>query len=138
MARILKCQSKSGRALGGKGPSKKDPDQDDDECQVGKEKRPPLDEGENRKKVRPVAAIHYRNHSSLDIKLGELTGGRQWRAADQSCASRCGHLSRRASGLGVAFVGVLCRRNDSQGVGRRSLKPSANIFRCGAWYDIKT
>ena len=31
------------------------------------------------------------------------------------------HSSRRASGLGVAFVGALCRRIDSQGVDPRSL-----------------
>ena len=55
-------------------------------------------------------------------KAGALIGGRQWRAADRKCASRCGHSSRRASGLGVAFVGALCRRIDSQGVDPRSPK----------------
>ena len=76
------------------------------------------------KRTRPVAAIHYRNRSdssNLDIKLGRVIGGWQWRAADRRCASRCGHSSRRASGLGVAFVGALCRRIDSQGVDPRSL-----------------
>jgi hypothetical protein len=76
------------------------------------------------KKARPVAAIHYRSvriRSNLDIKLGRVIGGWQWRAADRRCASRYGHSSRGASGLGVAFVGALCRRFDSQGVGPRSL-----------------
>jgi hypothetical protein len=53
-------------------------------------------------------------------KAGRI-GGWQWRAADRKCASRCGHSSRRVSGLGVAFVGALCRRIDSQGVDPRSL-----------------
>jgi hypothetical protein len=48
--------------------------------------------------------------SSLDINWE----GGKWRAADRSCASRCGHSSRRARGLGVAFVGALCRRIDDQ------------------------
>ena len=39
--------------------------------------------------------------------------GWQWRAADRSCVPRCGHSSRRASGLGVVFVGAFCRRIDS-------------------------
>ena len=62
-----------------------------------------------------------RIRSNLDIKLGRVIGGWQWRAADRRCASRCGHSSKRASGLGVAFVGALCRRIDSQGVDPRSL-----------------
>ena len=62
-----------------------------------------------------------RIRSNLDIKLGRVIGGWQWRAADRRCASRCGHSSRGASGLGVAFVGALCRRIDSRGVDPRSL-----------------
>jgi hypothetical protein len=76
------------------------------------------------KKARPVAAIHYRSvriRSNLDIKLGRVIGGWQWRAADRRCASRYGHSSRGASGLGVAFVGALRRRFDSQGVDPQSL-----------------
>src|SRR6476659_11051218 len=87
-----------------------------------------------------------RIRSNLDMKLGRVIGGWQWRAADRSCASRCGHSSRRASGLGVAFVGALCRRIDSQGVDPRSLnwkisspgksagpKPGAWVARSRAW-----
>jgi hypothetical protein len=76
------------------------------------------------KKVHPVAAMHYRYRSEsfqLDIELGRVIGGWQWRAADRRCASRCGHSSRHARGLGVAFVGALCRRINSQGVDPRSL-----------------
>src|SRR6266478_5337665 len=62
------------------------------------------------KRTRPVAAIHYRNRSDSfqsRHKAGRVIGGWQWRAADRRCASRCGHSSRGASGLGVAFVGAL-------------------------------
>jgi hypothetical protein len=38
-------------------------------------------------KVRPVAAIHYRNRSDPDIRLGSLWEGWQWRAADRDCES---------------------------------------------------
>ncbi len=69
----------------------------------------------------PYTTGSVRIRSNLDMKLGRVIGGWQWRAADRSCASRCGHLSRRARGLGVAFVGALCRRIDSQGVDLRSL-----------------
>jgi hypothetical protein len=69
----------------------------------------------------PYTIGSVRIRSNLDIKLGRVIGGWQWRAADRGCASRCGHSSRRASGLGVAFVGALCRRVDSQGVDPRSL-----------------
>ena len=69
----------------------------------------------------PYTTGIVRIRSNLDIKLGRVIGGWQWRAADRRCASRCGHSSRGASGLGVAFVGVLCRRIDSQGVDPRSL-----------------
>jgi hypothetical protein len=69
----------------------------------------------------PYTTGSVRIRSNLDIKLGRVIGGWQWRAADRRCASRCGHSSRRASGLGVAFVGALCRRIDSQGVDPRSL-----------------
>jgi hypothetical protein len=69
----------------------------------------------------PYTTGSVRIRSNLDMKLGRVIGGWQWRAADRSCASRCGHSSRRASGLGVAFVGALCRRIDSQGVDPRSL-----------------
>jgi hypothetical protein len=61
----------------------------------------------------PYTTGSVRIRSNLDIKLGRVIGGWQWRAADRRCASRCGHSSRRASGLGVAFVGALCRRIDS-------------------------
>jgi len=82
------------------------------------------DEGESHKKpslLPPCTTGSVRIRSNLDIKLGRVIGGWQWRAADRRCASRCGHSSRRASGLGVAFVGALCRRIDSQGVDPRSL-----------------
>ena len=69
----------------------------------------------------PYTTGSVRIPSNLDIKLGRVIGGWQWRAADRRCASRCGHSLRRASGLGVAFVGALCRRIDSQGVDPRSL-----------------
>jgi hypothetical protein len=69
----------------------------------------------------PYTTGSVRIRSNLDIKLGRVIGGWQWRAADRSCASRCGHSSRRASGLGVAFVGALCWRIDSQGIDPRSL-----------------
>src|SRR5260370_3102607 len=69
----------------------------------------------------PYTTGSVRIRSNLDIKLGRVIGGWQWRAADRRCASRCGHSSKRASGLGVAFVGALCRRIDSQGVDPRSL-----------------
>ena len=69
----------------------------------------------------PYTTASVRIRSNLDIKLGRVIGGWQWRAADRRCASRCGHSSKRASGLGVAFVGALCRRIDSQGVDPRSL-----------------
>src|ERR1700676_1189980 len=69
----------------------------------------------------PYTTGSVRFRSNLDMKLGRVIGGWQWRAADRSCASRCGHLSRRARGRGVAFVGALCRRIDSQGVDPRSL-----------------
>jgi hypothetical protein len=53
-------------------------------------------------------------------RLGQLLGGWQWRA-DRSCASRCGHSLRRASGLtGDAFVGATSRRIDNQSGGLRS------------------
>jgi hypothetical protein len=80
--------------------------------------------GENHKKARLVAVVHYRKRSDSfqsRHKAGRVIGGWQWRAADRRCASRCGHSSRRASGLGVAFVGALCRRIDSKGVDPRSL-----------------
>ena len=69
----------------------------------------------------PYTTGIVRIRSNLDIKLERVIGGWQWRAADRRCASRCGHSSRRASGLGVAFVGAFCRRIDSQGVDPRSL-----------------
>src|SRR5258707_4338387 len=69
----------------------------------------------------PYTTGIIRIRSNLDIKLGRVIGGWQWRAADRRCASRCGHSSRGASGFGVAFVGVLCRRIDSLGVEPRSL-----------------
>ncbi len=69
----------------------------------------------------PYTTGIVRIRSNLDIKLGRVIGGWQWRAADRSCAARCGHSSRGASGLGVAFVGALCRRIDSQGIAPRSL-----------------
>jgi hypothetical protein len=69
----------------------------------------------------PCTTGSVRIRSNLDIKLGRVIGGWQWRAADRRCASRCGHSSKRASGVGVAFVGALCRRIDSQGVDPRSL-----------------
>ena len=69
----------------------------------------------------PYTTGSVRIRSNLDIKLGRVIGGWQWRAADRRCASRCGHSSKRARGLGVAFVGALCRRIDSQGVDPRSL-----------------
>jgi hypothetical protein len=95
-------------------------------CTIESHLNGPLpDEGQSHKKARPVAAIHYRKsvriRSNLDIKLGRVIGGWQWQAADRRCTSRCGHSSRRAGGLGVAFVGALCRRIDSQGVDPRSL-----------------
>jgi hypothetical protein len=52
-------------------------------------------------------------------RLGRVIGEWQWRAADRRCASRCGHSSRRACGLGVAFVGALCQRINSQDVDPR-------------------
>jgi hypothetical protein len=69
----------------------------------------------------PYTTGNVRFRSNLDIKLGRVIGGWQWRAADRRYASRCGHSSRGASGLGVAFVGALCRRIDSRGVDPRSL-----------------
>src|SRR5260221_12898170 len=69
----------------------------------------------------PYTTGSVRIRSNLDIKLGRVIGGGQWRAADRRCASRWGHSSKRASGLGAAFVGALCRRIDSQGVDPRSL-----------------
>jgi hypothetical protein len=69
----------------------------------------------------PCTTGSVRIRSNLDVKLGRAIGGLQWRAADRRCASRYGHSSRGASGLGVAFVGALCRRIDSQGVDPRSL-----------------
>jgi hypothetical protein len=72
------------------------------------------DGGSLLKKDRAVAAIHCRNGSdSSESRLGRVIGGWQWRAADRRCALRCGHSSRGASGLGVAFVGALFRRIDS-------------------------
>jgi hypothetical protein len=62
----------------------------------------------------PYTTGSVRIRSNLDIKLGRVIGGWQCRAADRRCASRCGHSLRGASGLGVAFVGALCRRIDSQ------------------------
>jgi hypothetical protein len=62
----------------------------------------------------PYTTGIVRIRSNLDMKLGRVIGGWQWRAADRSCASRCGHSSRSASGLRVAFVGALCRRIDSK------------------------
>src|SRR5579863_4882499 len=70
-----------------------------------------IDDGARTTKARTVAAIHYRKLSDSfqsRHEAGAVIGGWQWRAADRSCASRCGHSSRR--GLGVAFVGALCRR----------------------------
>jgi hypothetical protein len=69
----------------------------------------------------PYTTGIVRIRSNLDIKLGRAIGGWQWRAADRRCASRCGHSSRGANGLGVAFVGSLYRRIDSRGVDPRSL-----------------
>jgi hypothetical protein len=54
----------------------------------------------------PYTTGSVRIRSNLDIKLGPVIGGWQWRAVDRRCASRCGHSSRSASGLGVAFVGA--------------------------------
>jgi hypothetical protein len=51
---------------------------------------------------------------SFQSRLGRVIGGWQWRVADRRCALRCGHSSRGASGLGVAFAGVLFRRVDSR------------------------
>src|SRR5882757_5437748 len=73
----------------------------------------------------PYTTGSVRIRSNLDIKLGRVIGGWQWRAADRRCASRCGHSSRGASGLGVAFVGVLCWRIDSRGVESPYSKPGA-------------
>ena len=70
----------------------------------------------------PYTTGSVRIRSNLDMKLGRVIGGWQWQAADRRCASRCGHSSRGASGLGVAFVGALCRRIDSQGVRPRSFE----------------
>src|SRR5258705_9662424 len=52
----------------------------------------------------PYTTGIVRIRSNLDIKLGRVIGGWQWRAADRRCASRCGRSSRGASGFGVAFV----------------------------------
>ena len=67
----------------------------------------------------PYTTGIVRIRSNLDIKLGRVIGGRQWRAADRRYASRCGHSSRGASG--VAFVDALCRGIVSRGVDPRSL-----------------
>jgi hypothetical protein len=71
-------------------------------------------------KVRPVAAIHYRNRSDPDIRLGSLWEGWQWRAADRDCESRCGHSSRRASGHGAAFGAWIARALRKAGAQDRS------------------
>ena len=63
------------------------------------------------KKPAAVAAMHW--PESADAVGGAAKRwGRQWRAADQDCGSRCGRYGRSASGLGVVFVGVLCRYLD--------------------------
>jgi hypothetical protein len=69
----------------------------------------------------PYTTGIVRIRSNLDIKLGRPIGGQQWRAADRRCALRCGHSSRGASGLGVVFVGALCRR-----IGSRDIEPAAH------------
>jgi hypothetical protein len=69
--------------------------------------------------------MHYRKRPDSfqsRHRAGRVIGGRQWRAADRRCASRCGHSSRRGSEPGVAFVDAFCRRNDSQGVRPRSFE----------------
>jgi len=70
----------------------------------------------------PYTTGSVRIRSNLDMKLG--AGNR--RAAMASCRSKLRVAVRalvktRARGLGVAFVGALCRRIDSQGVDPRSL-----------------
>jgi hypothetical protein len=70
------------------------------------------------KKVRSVAAVHYRKCSeSAPVPTEAGAGNRrvEWRAADRKCASRCGHSSSRAGRPGVAFVGALRRHIDEHG-----------------------
>jgi hypothetical protein len=75
------------------------------------------------KRARPCCRHTLSESFQPRLKLGALVEGVEWRAADRSCVPQCGHSSRRASGIGVAFVGELCRRTDNQGVAPRSLNP---------------